>query len=47
MRRGLRAAGPQQGASDEVREKAVAVFYERLAVLERQLSRIYEDFQLV
>jgi hypothetical protein len=45
--RGLRAAGPTQGASAEAREKAVAVFYERLAILERQLGRIYEDLQLV
>jgi hypothetical protein len=45
--RGLRAAGPPHGASAEAKEKAVAVFYERLASLESQLSRIYEEFQLV
>jgi hypothetical protein len=45
--RGLRTAGPCQGASAEAKEKAVEVFYERLASLERQLGRIYEEYQLV
>ena len=45
--RGLRTAGQLHGVSAEAKEKAVAVFYERLAVLERQLGRIYEDYQLV
>ena len=34
------------GTSAEVREKARAVFYERLVVVERQLGRIREDLQL-
>jgi hypothetical protein len=45
--RGVRATAPPNGASAEAREKAVAIFYEHLADLERQLSRIYEEFQLV
>jgi len=45
--RGLRTAGTPNGASPEAKEKAVAVFYERLAFLERQLSDIYEEYQLV
>jgi hypothetical protein len=45
--RGLRACGSVNGASAEAKEKAVAVFYERLAFLERQLGRIYEEYQLV
>jgi hypothetical protein len=45
--RGIRAAEPANGTSAEAKEKAVAVFYERLASMERQLSRIYEEFQLV
>jgi hypothetical protein len=35
-----------QGTSAEAKEKAVAAFYERMAVLERQLGRIYEELQL-
>ncbi len=45
--RAFKTARPTNGLSAEAREKAVAVFYERLACLERQLSRIYEEFQLV
>jgi hypothetical protein len=44
--RGIRAAEPN-GTSAEAKEKAVAIFYERLASMERQLSLIYEEFQLV
>lgn len=35
-----------EGTSTEAREKAVAAFYERMSVLERQLGRIHEDYQL-
>jgi hypothetical protein len=45
--RGIRSADPSNGTSAEAKEKAVAIFYERLASMERQLSRIYEEFQLV
>ena len=45
--RALKAVSPVNGASPEAKEKAVAVFYERLACLERQLSAIFEEFQLV
>lgn len=34
------------GSSAEAKEGAVAAFYERLVVLERQLGKIQEDFQL-
>jgi hypothetical protein len=40
------APGTSGGTSAEVREKALAVFYERLVVVERQLGRIREDLQL-
>ena len=33
-------------SSAEVRDKAVAIFYERLAFLEQELSRIHEKLQL-
>jgi hypothetical protein len=33
-------------SSAEVRDKAVAVFYERLVVLEQELGRIHEKLQL-
>jgi len=35
-----------QGASAEAKDKAVAAFHERLAVLERQLGRIHEELSL-
>jgi hypothetical protein len=35
-----------KGTSAEAKDKAVAAFYERLAVLERQLGRIQEDLRL-
>jgi len=35
-----------KGSSVEAKEKAVAAFYERMAVLERQLNRIHEEIQL-
>jgi hypothetical protein len=38
--------GSLKGTSGEAREKAVIAFHERLAVLERQLSRIHEDLEL-
>jgi hypothetical protein len=34
------------GSSAEVKEKAVAAFYERLAFLEQELGRIQEKLQL-
>jgi len=34
------------GTSDEAKERAVTAFYEKMAVLERQLSKIKEDLQL-
>jgi len=34
------------GASVELREKAVADFYERLTIMERQLGRVQEELQL-
>ena len=40
------AAGTSGGTSTEVREKALAVFYERLVVADRQLGRIREGLQL-
>lgn len=36
----------RNGTSEESREKAVAAFYERMAVLERQLARIHDDVRL-
>jgi hypothetical protein len=33
------------GTSSEAKEKAVAAFYERMVVLERQLSRIHEELK--
>jgi hypothetical protein len=38
--------GDLNGTSTEAKEKAIAAFYERLVVLERQLGRIQEDLQL-
>ncbi len=38
--------GTLSGTSAEAKDKAVLAFYERLAVLERQLGRIQEDLQL-
>ena len=38
--------GSLDGASAEAKERAVAAFYECLAVLEGRLSRIHEDLQL-
>ncbi len=35
-----------QGTSGEAREKAVVAFYDRMAVFERQLARIHDEFQL-
>ncbi len=40
------AVGNLNGTSMEAKDKAVAVFYERLRSLERQLDRIHEDLQL-
>jgi hypothetical protein len=39
-------AGNLNTASDEAREKAVTAFYEQMVVVERQLRRIHDDFQL-
>jgi hypothetical protein len=38
--------GNLEGTSAEAREKAVAAFYEQMVVVERELGRIHEDFQL-
>jgi hypothetical protein len=38
--------GNVRGVSTETKEKAVAVFYERLKSMEYDLSRIQEDLQL-
>jgi hypothetical protein len=38
--------GSLNGTSAESKERAVAAFYERMAILERQLGRIQEDLQL-
>ncbi|MCI0462700.1 MAG: hypothetical protein L0Z62_37605 [Gemmataceae bacterium] len=38
--------GNLNGTSAEAKEKAVAAFYDRIVVLERQLGRIQEDLQL-
>jgi len=38
--------GNPNGASADAKEKAVEAFYEQMVVLERQLGRIHEDFQL-
>lgn len=35
-----------RGASDEVKEKTIAAFYEQMVVAERLLGRIHEDLQL-
>ena len=42
----MRQLGDLNGTSGEAKEKAVAAFYERMVVLERQLGRIQEDLQL-
>jgi hypothetical protein len=34
------------GSSGEAKEKAVAAFYERMLILERQLGRIQEELRL-
>src|SRR5262249_7287210 len=39
-------AGSLGGTSVEVKERAVTAFYERLVVVERQLSRIQDDLRL-
>ena len=38
--------GNLNGTSAEAKAKAVAAFYEKMIVLERQLGRIQEDLQL-
>jgi hypothetical protein len=35
-----------KGTSMEAKEKAVADFYERMVILERQLGRIHDELQL-
>ena len=40
------APGTSGGTSEEVREKALTAFYERLVVVERQLGCIREGLQL-
>lgn len=39
--------GNLDGASAEAKDKAVAAFYEQMVVVERELSRIHDTFQLV
>lgn len=38
--------GSLNGTSAEAKENAVAAFHDRMAALERQLSRIHENLQL-
>ncbi len=38
--------GSRSGTSAEAKERVVVVFYERMVVLEQELGRIQEDFQL-
>jgi hypothetical protein len=38
--------GSLDGSSAEAKEKAVAAFYERMVVVERQLRRIQDDLLL-
>jgi hypothetical protein len=40
------AVGTLNGTSAEAKDKAVAVFYERMVVLERQLGHIREELHL-
>ncbi len=40
------AIGHLNGSSTEAKDKAVAVFYERLITMEQELGRIQEDLQL-
>lgn len=42
----LEKVGTLNGISAETKDRAVAAFYERLLVLERQLARIQEDLEL-
>jgi hypothetical protein len=39
-------AGNANGVSDNANEKAIEAFYEQMVVLERQLGRIHDNFQL-
>jgi len=39
-------SGSRNGTSVEAKEKAVASFYERMIIVERQLGRIHEELQL-
>jgi hypothetical protein len=34
------------GASAEIKERAVTVFYEQMVLVERQLGRIHDEFRL-
>ena len=38
--------GSLDGTSDEMKERAVTAFYERMALVEGQLGRIQEDLRL-
>ena len=40
------AVDPRNGTSLEERDRAVAAFYDRMVLLERQLARIQEEFRL-
>jgi hypothetical protein len=39
-------AGNLDGTSAEAKNKAVAAFFERMVVVEGELGRIHDDFQL-
>jgi hypothetical protein len=40
------AVGELAGTSEEAKQKTVALFYERLLVMEQELARIHENLQL-
>jgi hypothetical protein len=44
--RSMSAVGTVNGSSEELKERAVAAFYEQMALAEGRLRRIQDDFQL-
>jgi hypothetical protein len=38
--------GNLKNTSSEAQDRAIVAFYERMVILERQLGRIHDDFQL-
>lgn len=44
--RAMCAATRQDGSSAEAKERAVALFYERLRGVEQELGRIHDEFRL-